>query len=118
MENYPCSPLKLMICIVNRDEGDKVSAFLRQHNILYSIIFLGIGTCDSKWINLLGLADVDKDIVFSLGEEEQIQHAMAGLDEYMNLSLPGRGIAFSIPLKTIDRCSLNHLLKLQNEVEG
>ncbi len=117
MENSLCSPLKLMITIVNRDDGDKVSAYLQQHGILYSIILLGNGTCESKWMNLLCLGDVEKDIVFSLGDANQIHDALRGLNDYMNLSLPGRGIAFSIPLKSIDRFTLNHLTKLQSEVK-
>lgn len=117
MENYFDSPLKLLVCIVNRDDGEKVTAILRQHGIYYSMIFLGTGACDSKWMNLLCLDDIEKDIVLSLGGAKQTVNALSKLNDYLELSLPGNGIAFSIPLRSIDKCALNFLGKLQNEVK-
>lgn len=94
--------VKFFVTIVDRGNGEKITAMLRESEIMFSLIALGKGTAKSELLNYLGLGQTDKDIVLSVISEEKIPIIIDNLRERFNLKEPGNGIAFSIPISSVD----------------
>lgn len=94
--------LKLFVTIVNRGNGEKITEMLRENEIMFNIIALGKGTAKSEILNYLGLGQTDKDIILSVVSEEKVPIIINNLRGQFNLKEPGNGIAFSIPISSVD----------------
>lgn len=94
--------IKMFITIVNRGNGERVTEMLRENEIFFNIIALGKGTAKSDILNYLGLGQTDKDVVISVVQEEKIPTIINNLREQFKLKEPGHGIAFSIPISSVD----------------
>lgn len=102
-----CSPqkIKMLITIVDRGKGEKIAEMLRENNVLYNMILLGNGTAKSELLDYLGLGQTEKDIVLSVINEDDVQTVMKKLNENMHMAEPGNGIAFTIPISSVDSSS-------------
>lgn len=104
MDEKLCTPkkIKLIITIVNRGNGEKITNLYKEDNIQYNLICLGRGTANSEILDYLGLGETEKDIVLSVVHEENVQSVMQKLNGKFNFSKPGNGIAFTIPISSVD----------------
>ena len=100
---------KLLTTIVGRGKGDKVVSMLNKKDIMFNLIILGEGTADSDILDYLGIGEIDKDVVLSIVAEEKIEEVLTELREKMKFSLPGKGIAFTVPLSSIAARMLKHI---------
>lgn len=98
-------PIKLLISIVNRGKGEKIEELLGTKGIKYHLICLGYGTADSDILDYLGLGEIDKDIVLSVMVAHKVPEALDILSDKLHFSIPGNGIAFSIPINSVDGLS-------------
>lgn len=113
-----CSPkkIKLFITIIDRGKGEKVVEMFKENNIVYNLIMLGNGTAKSEILDYLGIGETQKDLVLSVVKEEDVVKVMNLLKEKMHLKKPGNGIAFTIPINSIDSAqSLEYICNLINE---
>ncbi|WP_089608841.1 P-II family nitrogen regulator [Dehalobacterium formicoaceticum] len=97
--NY--APLAFMVTIIDRGEGEKISQYLAGEGVTFILLTHGLGTADSKILNYLGLGETEKDILFSTMTLNQSQHLLKELNRKLSLDIPGRGIAFSIPMDSV-----------------
>lgn len=99
-----CSPkkIKLLVTISDRGNGENIAELFRENNVMYNLIFLGSGTAKSEILDYLGLGRTEKDLVFSIVQEDNVQNILNILNENMNLKEPGNGIAFTIPISSVD----------------
>jgi len=104
MDEKLCTPkkIKIIITIVNRGKAEKVTELFKKHDIRFNIICLGRGTANSEILDYLGLGETEKDIVISVVHEENVQSVMQELNDKMKFSKPGNGIAFTIPITSVD----------------
>lgn len=112
-----CIPkkIKLLISIVDRGKGQKFTEMYKNNNVKYNLIALGSGTAESEILDYLGLGETEKDIVISIVHEDDVKTIMNNLREKMHLSKPGNGIAFTIPITSIDSAiTLDYLCSLFN----
>ena len=100
---------KLLTTIVARGKGDKVVSLLNKKEIMFNLIILGEGTADSELLDYLGIGEIDKDVVLSIIAEEKLEEILRELREKMQFSLPGKGIAFTVPLSSIAARMLKHI---------
>ena len=100
-ENAP-KKIKLLITIVDRGKGEKLAELYRKNKIMYNIILLGDGTAKSEILDYLGLGRTEKDIVLSVVHENNVQNIFKELNEKMHLDKPGNGVAFTIPVSSVD----------------
>lgn len=100
---------KLLTTIVARGKGDKVVAMLNKKEIMFNLIILGEGTADSEILDYLGIGEIDKDVVLSIISQEKIEEVLKDLREKMRFDLPGKGIAFTVPLSSIAARMLKHM---------
>lgn len=94
--------IKMLITIVDRGKGEKLTELFRENNVMYNLIALGKGTAKSEILDYLGLGQTEKDIVLSVIYDEDVKNIMDILREKMHLREPGNGVAFTIPINSID----------------
>lgn len=93
--------LTMLVTIVDRGKGEGVAKLLRYEGVLLHYIALGNGTAHKGLLSLLGLKDTAKDVVFSFVRSGVARGAMRQLFYALEFDLPGRGIAFTIPLGSV-----------------
>jgi len=93
--------LNLLLTIVDRGKGDAVAALLGREGVAFQCIALGTGTANQGLLSLLGLKDTAKDVVCSVIRGSVARSAMRRLSHALEMDLPGRGIAFSVPVGSV-----------------
>lgn len=114
MENK-CVPgkIKVLVTIVDRGKAEEITEMYRENGIMYNMILLGKGTAKSEILDYLGLGRTDKDIIISVAPEESVKPIIKILKEDMHLDKPGNGIAFTIPISSVDSAmSLEYICNL------
>ena len=90
--------LKLLVTVVNRKKTEVYLDYLTGFEVNFQTAVAAQGTASSDMMYLLGLADSDKSVIFSILREDRVEEAMQGLDEKFHTLRGGKGIAFTIPL--------------------
>lgn len=93
--------LSLLVAIVDRNQGEKVTKIMNTDNLSFNFIFLGRGTASSDLLNYLGLGETEKDVVLSAAPSEKIPMLMERLNQELHLDKPGHGVAFTIPISSV-----------------
>lgn len=108
--------VKWLLTIVDRGKGNRVAEIYRQNHIAVQLIALGRGTASSEIMDYLGLDEPEKDIVLSLVPGPLARRIMSQLSETLQISKPGKGIAFTIPLSGISASASRKLAEESVEV--
>ena len=90
--------LKLLVTVVNRKKTEFYLDYLTGFEVNFQTAVAAQGTASSDMMYLLGLADSDKSVIFSILREDRAEEAMQGLDEKFHTLRGGKGIAFTSPL--------------------
>ena len=90
--------LKLLITVVNRKKTEFYLDYLTGFEVNFQTAVAAQGTASSDMMYLLGLADSDKSVIFSILREDRAEEAMQGLDEKFHNLRGGKGSAFTVPL--------------------
>ncbi|MBQ4053752.1 MAG: hypothetical protein IJD33_05385 [Clostridia bacterium] len=90
--------LKLLVTVVNRKKTEFYLDYLTGFDVTFQTAVAGQGTATSDTMYLLGLADSDKSVIFSVLREDKAEDAMMGLEEKFHTLRGGKGIAFTIPM--------------------
>jgi hypothetical protein len=64
------------------------------------------GTASKEIMNLLGLADNDKTVIFSVIREDMAKLALETIEEKFRTIRNGKGIAYTVPLSSVIGVSL------------
>lgn len=93
--------LKMLVTIVDRDRGQIAVDILLKEGVLFHRIVLGRGTAKTEILDLLGIGDTAKDIIFSILPGPRAHRAMHKLRNTLQFDNPGHGIAFTIPIASV-----------------
>lgn len=93
--------IKIVVTIVDRGKGDKVTQIYNEDNIHFHFICHGEGTATSEILDILGLGETDKDVVFSMVPACKVPDLLSKITEKMYLHKAGKGIIFSLPISGI-----------------
>lgn len=105
----------MMGIITNRGMRDRFLAFFRQNDIQITLTVLGDGTANSAILDYLGMEASEKAVCFAFVTWDTWKRLRKELYHQMNIDIPGRGIAFLIPLSSIGgKKALNYLTAGQN----
>ncbi|HAK44067.1 MAG TPA: hypothetical protein DCM59_16970 [Clostridium sp.] len=96
-----CDGIKLMVTIIDRGKGEKVTDICKENNISFHLICLGKGTANSEILEYLGIGDTEKDIVMSSVPEDRATSIVRELSKKLQLDKPGNGIVFTIPISSV-----------------
>lgn len=100
MEHRPEQKEFQLICvIVNIGAGSKIIKVAKKNGITGATILLGKGTIQNRFLDLLGLTDIRKEIVLMLAEKTTAYKTLEILNSRFNFNKPHHGIAFTTPVK-------------------
>jgi len=75
--------------------------FYHENQIEVQMITLGRGTANEEMLDVLGLENREKAVLFTIVTDEKWKNLKRNLIKNMQLDAPGVGIAFMIPLSSI-----------------
>ncbi len=93
--------LQMLITVVNRNKVDYYSDLIQSFGVNMQATAMAYGTADKKMLNILGLSDTEKAVIFSVIQEEMAPEALAAIDEKFNTIKDGKGIAYTVPLSSV-----------------
>ena len=88
--------------IIERGSGNKLMKLYTDNHVFTHIRSEGTGTATSEILDILGLGSSEKDIVFSLTSTSAARSLLDRLDDELRNAVPGRGIAFTMPLTAVN----------------
>ncbi|HIW84043.1 MAG TPA: P-II family nitrogen regulator [Candidatus Dorea gallistercoris] len=87
--------------ITNRGMRERFIQFFKEYHIEVSFATLGRGTASSSLLDYLGMEDTEKAIYFAVITQDTWQALRKVLYTRMQIDVPGRGIAFLVPLSSV-----------------
>ena len=100
-KNIAPKKLKLLITVVNRKKADYYVDLLQDFEANMQLVTYGRGTANSEMLNMLGLADAEKAVIFSIVKDENIKKILETLEEKFATIRDGKGIAYSVSLNSV-----------------
>ena len=110
--------VKILITVVNRSKTLFFTDLLEQYEVNMQMVIYGHGTADSEMLSLLGLAESEKAVIISFIREDNISKACEELNEKFDKIKDGKGVAFTIPLKSIIGVSIYQFLSNNRAGKG
>lgn len=102
--------------ITNRGMREKFINFFKNDNIHITLTALGAGTANSAILDYLGMEATEKAIYFAFVTLDTWKQLKKKLYHNMRIDIPGRGIAFLIPLSSIGGKRVLQYLTVGQEV--
>jgi hypothetical protein len=90
--------IKLLIIIVDREAVDRICESVSAKGASCAQICYGKGTAKNSWLNVLGIGETEKGILFASVTESKIRDIYAVLENDYGFGKPNRGVAFTVPL--------------------
>ena len=100
--------LEMVMTIVPKGKGEYFTKLYKKVESSCQASMFGMGTADSMMLGLFGLAEIEKDVIFSIIKKSYIEQLFSILDG--ELETHCKGIAFSIPLTGVVGRSLYEFL--------
>lgn len=108
--NQSIKKLKLLVTVINRSKALYYLDLLEEFEINMQTLIYGRGTADKELLNYLGFAESEKAVILSFVREDKIKEILEILQEKFDKIKNGKGIAFTIPLKSIIGVSIYQFL--------
>ena len=109
--------MRAVFSIVDYSKGDKIADVYKKEKIPVFFSTHGNGSADSAMLELLGFGENKKSIMLSVLDRSRSERIFAAVEEKMNISKPGKGIMFSVPL-TSATAFLVGLMDKDNNMEA
>ena len=93
--------LELLVTVVGRNKAEYYTDLIQSFDVNLQVAVLSRGTANAKMMELLGLTDTEKTVIFSVIQEKKIPKAVDTLENKFNTIKGGKGIAFTIPLSSV-----------------
>ena len=98
--------LKLLITVVNREKVEFYTDLLQSFEVNMQFSASARGTASSEILNLMGLEESAKSVIFSIIREDKAAEALRVLEEKFVTIKRGKGIAYTVPLSGMIGVSL------------
>jgi len=92
--------IKLLFTVVNRHKTEFFVDVLQNFEVNMQLILSAQGTANDDIRSLLGLTDSDKSVIISVIRQDRIKDALAALEDKFNTVKNGKGIAYTVPIKS------------------
>lgn len=115
-KTYAPIRLEMLITIVDRKKADFYADLLQTLGTNLQVVANATGTAEKKMLDILGIADNEKAVIFSMVREDRLDEIEAVLEEKFKSIKGGKGVSVSIPLSSIMGASAFGFLS--NESEG
>lgn len=103
--------------ITNRGMREKFLQFFKEYHIEVTFTTLGRGTANSSLLDYLGMEATEKAVYFAVVTFDTWKNLKRGLYTRMRIDVPGRGIAFLVPLSSIGGKKILQYLTVGQKIE-
>ena len=111
--------LKLLVTIVNREKADFYMDLIQSFDVNMQFRASARGTASSDILHMMGLAESEKAVIFSVIREDRVKPALEALAERFATIKNGKGIAYTVPMSgMIGVCVYNFLSNNRRAVPG
>lgn len=110
--------LKILVTIVDRAKADFYLDTLEGYDVNMQMMAYGHGTAPSDVLQLLGISQMEKAVIFSVVQEEKIKDILYAYEDKYFKTKNGKGIAFTIPISSIIGVSIYQFLSNNVESRG
>ena len=93
--------VKLLIAVIDKNDDLRYNEIVNAMTVAVSFSGIGHGTARSSYMSYFGFDDIEKRVAYSLFPERVERMLLTNLNKGLRLFLPGRGIAFTVPLTGI-----------------
>ena len=93
--------LKILCTIVDRSKADFYLDILEGYEVNMQMLCYGKGTAPSDILQLLGMNDLEKAVIFSVVQESKIKDILYVYEEKYFKTRNGKGVAFTIPISSM-----------------
>ena len=109
--------IKILVTVVNRSKTLFYTDLLEQFEVNMQMVIYGHGTADSEMLIYLGLAESDKTVIISFVREDKVKEVLETLKEKFEKVKNGKGIAYTIPMKSVIGVSIYQFLTNNKDVK-
>ena len=102
--------VKLMVTFAERGMGKELAKLYEKQGVACGYQCRGQGTASSDLLDVLGIGTTEKDILISIAARENIEKLLYKLDNELQGVVPGKGIAFDMPLTGLNNLIATVLL--------
>ncbi|MBQ6171473.1 MAG: hypothetical protein IJK34_02420 [Clostridia bacterium] len=99
--NIAPSRLVLLVTVVNKGKGTFFADFLKTFEVNLQMSFVADGTAHNDLIELIGLKDNKRSVIFSVVKAERSEAVLAALEDKFHSINSGTGIAFTVPMSSV-----------------
>ena len=93
--------LCLYVTIVNKGQANAVTSLFQRMGSALQYVEVGTGTANKNVLDILGIEDNAKEIVFALIKEELVKDASRELQAFFMASKKNKGIGFKVDLTSM-----------------
>lgn len=93
--------MRAVFTIVDYSRGAQISDIYKEEKVPIRLVTHGHGAADSDMLDYLGFGENKKSVMISLLTPERADRIISVAEEKMQLSKPGRGIIFSVPVSSM-----------------
>jgi len=104
---------KLLVTVVDHRKEDFFIDYIQAHGANLQMTMRGEGTAKSDMLQMLGLTESEKSVLFSIVREDNVRALCDGLAGKFKTVKNGQGIAFTIPLSSVVGASIYRFLSNQ-----
>ncbi len=90
--------MRAVFSIVDYSKADLMAEIYKKENVPVFFSTHGNGSADSAMLELLGFGENKKSVMVSILDIPRSEQIFAAVEKKMNISKPGKGIMFSVPL--------------------
>lgn len=101
--------IKFVTTIVDYDMREEIQKLYKLVGIKFAIFTQGKGMANSETLEILGLAENPKSLIFSLVEDNNVHELIDNLAKQFQITKNGKGIAFVIGLSGINKNSYERI---------
>lgn len=102
--------LKILFTVVHRSKELFYIDLLEQYEVNMQTVVYGHGTSSAGVFSIFGIREDNKAIIISIIKEEHVQDVMEMLTEKFEKVKNGKGVAFTVPMKSIIGVSVYQFL--------
>lgn len=125
-KEFEVEPLRLLVIIVNRYQGDFYLSKLKEHGVAAAFLCNGSGTATRDIYDMLGVGEIKKDVILSLVRKNKVQEIFQFVQDKFNVSKNAKGVAITIPIDAISGVLLyrfftdtkENIIKKENNENG
>jgi len=109
--------LVFMVTIINSHDEKRAMNILEKIQLPIIVSSIGYGTASDKILDLLGLGETEKTVIFSVQSNSEAQKAISLLEREIKIDIPGNGILFTIPISCVGGAKCAEFMLDSNESE-